>query len=119
VSDGSRELDTLLDVITAGSGFAVDLQQKGACSVSTFAPRRRPDGLWAVREAQRVLRRGGRLAIAIWGPLTTHDEWPILRAARRELGLTTQFVPPVGDVIKRLTRAGFTLDGTARRVTRR
>jgi ubiquinone/menaquinone biosynthesis C-methylase UbiE len=62
----------------------------------------------AVHEALRVLRRGGRLAIAIWGPLTTHDEWPILRAARRELGLSTQFVPPVGDVIKRLTRAGFT-----------
>lgn len=61
----------------------------------------------AVREALRVLRRGGRLAIAVWGPLTTHDEWPILRAARGELGLTTQFVPPVGDVVKRLNRAGF------------
>ena len=67
----------------------------------------------AVHEAFRVLRRGGRLAIAIWGPLTTHNEWAILRVARRELGLTTQFVPPVGDVIKRLTRAGFT------RLTRR
>jgi len=85
-----------------------------SCNLGYFEESQR-----AVREALRVLHRGGRLAIAIWGPLTTHDKWPILRAARRELGLTTQFVPPVGDVIKRLTRAGFTLDGTARRVTRR
>ena len=82
-------LDERFDLIVCSLGYLEESQQ-------------------AVREAFRVLRRGGRLAMAVWGPLTGHDEWPILRAARREGGLKQPFVPSVGIACRRLAQAGFT-----------
>lgn len=38
-------------------------------------------------EAYRVLWRGGRIAIAVWGPLTRHGEWRLTRRPRAAMNL--------------------------------
>ena len=63
----------------------------------------------AAHEAFRVLRRGGGIATATWGPLTRHQEWHLLRATRRAAGvhIRGRWVPTTGQAKRRLATAGF------------
>jgi ubiquinone/menaquinone biosynthesis C-methylase UbiE len=61
----------------------------------------------AAHQAFRVLRPGGRIAMAVWGPLTRHGELRLTRPARRAAGLTGPWVPTIGEASRRLVRAGF------------
>jgi ubiquinone/menaquinone biosynthesis C-methylase UbiE len=61
----------------------------------------------AAHEAFRVLRPRGRIAIAVWGPLTRHREWRLVRRARAAAGVRGQWVPTVGEAMGRLAKAGF------------
>lgn len=61
----------------------------------------------AAREAFRVLRPKGRIAIAVWGPLTRHKEWRLTRRARAAVGLRGKWVPTIGEATGRLAKAGF------------
>lgn len=67
----------------------------------------------AAHEAFRVLRPSGRIAIAVWGPLTRHQEWRLLRPARTAAGIRGRWVPSIGEAMGRVTRAGF-VDMTTR-----
>lgn len=64
------------------------------------------DHALAVREAFRVLRPRGTVALAMWGP--RHAETRLLNQARRRLGISP--FPPADqrDAVQRLARAGFT-----------
>jgi ubiquinone/menaquinone biosynthesis C-methylase UbiE len=59
----------------------------------------------ALSEALRILKPGGRLVLAFWGP--TYTELDLLNRARVRAGLEARANPPVNDVVTRIFNIGF------------